>query len=109
MIRINDDYVIETDGLQYIVRKDLHRLEKYKTWKGTEAERDAYDTIGYFGTLGGAIKRVSEKIMMDKVSEEDINLTEAVAEYQKLTKVLIDTIDKAELTELIASLDDDLK
>ncbi len=109
MIRINNDYVIETDGLQYIVRKDLHRLEKYKLKDGREVERDAYDTIGYFGTLGGAIRRLSDKIMMDKVAEEDINLTEAVAEYQKLTKALIDTIDKAELTELIASLEDDMK
>lgn len=109
MIRINDDYCIRSDGLQYILCKDYHATVRKKAAKGVYKDYPSYDILGYFQTLGNAVKALSNKLMLDKIQEEDIDLTEAVAEYQRITKILVDTIDKAELTALIDSLEDDLK
>lgn len=109
MIRINDDYYIKSDGMQYILCKDNHGTKQKTRENGTVYEYPDYDALGYFQSLGAAVWRLSQKLMMDKVRDEDMNLTEAVAEYQRITKILVDTIDKAELTALIDSLEDDLK
>lgn len=109
MIRINDDYYIESDGRQYILCKDNHQMARKARGDGTFWEYPDYDALGYFQTLGSAVKALANRMMLDGVKDKDINLTEAVAEYQRITKILTDTIDKAELTALIDSLEDDLE
>ena len=109
MIRINDDYYIKSDGMQYILCKDNHGTKQKTRENGTVYEYPDYDALGYFQTLGNTVKALANRMMLGRVKDEDINLTEAVAEYQRITKMLIDTIDKAELTALIDSLEDDLK
>ena len=73
MIRVNDDYVVDTDPWNYILRKDLHRKEKRRDG----SEGDAYRTIGYFKALSEALERLGEEIIKERLSVPEIGLAEA--------------------------------
>ena len=59
MVRVNEDYIIDIDSLNYTVKRDTHRktVRKNKT-TGLEEEVDLFVTVGYFGNLTEAIKGV---------------------------------------------------
>lgn len=96
MIRINDDWVIDIDAYNYIIRKDLHKETKQKRGKGY-ALMDAFYTAGYYGTLEAALSALNEIIIKDRLSKADYALAEAVAvikECREEWEKLVEKIDE---------------
>lgn len=52
MIRINEDYIIDCDEVQYILKQDRHKTETGKDGK----ERPVMDNLGYYSTLENALR-----------------------------------------------------
>lgn len=52
MIRINEDYIIDCDEVQYVLKLDRHKTETGKDGK----ERPIYDNLGYYSTLENALR-----------------------------------------------------
>lgn len=77
MIRINEDWVVDVDPYNYILKKDMHRtaIRKKKDSKITEP---VYAVQGYFSSLDKALDRVGEEILRDRLSDGDMTLIEAV-------------------------------
>ena len=96
MIRINYDYYIDTDGRNYILCKDYHKTEKRVMPDGREAEFRVFDTLGYYGTLSGALRGLSGILSMKKISEGEYTLSEAVEEIRKINKGLSDLLERYE-------------
>lgn len=78
MIRVNADYVIEVDDLNYTVMRDLHKKTKRTDKDGNKVEVDAYKIIGYYGNLSGAIKCAIEDMNVRELSDGVIELKKAV-------------------------------
>lgn len=51
MIRINEDYLIDCDEVQYILKQDLHKTE---TKNGKESP--VVKSLGYYSTLENALR-----------------------------------------------------
>lgn len=83
MIRINDDWVIDVDDYQYILKKDMHKMVKAKR-KGNP-DVALYVTKGYFSSLRKAPERLGEEIIMDELKAPEMSLREAVQAIQKAT------------------------
>lgn len=80
MIRLNDDYLIEIDSCNYTVKRDLHRIRvKIDKVTGEESRTPDYSTVGYFGTLPGAIKGVIEDMNRTHLKNGEHDLQEALA------------------------------
>lgn len=56
MIRINDDYLIDCDEVQYILKQDLHKTE---TKNGKESQ--VVKSLGYYSTLENALRVIGEE------------------------------------------------
>ena len=92
MIRVNDDWVIDVDDHNYILKKDLHKTVKSKDGKSMIP---AYKTIGYFSSPARALDRLGEEIIRDKLSEPMAGLREvaeaireARAEWRELVRMV---------------------
>ena len=96
MIRINDDWIIDTDPYNYIVKKDLHKQTKQKSGN-SYVLADSYSVVGYYGTLQAALLALSEEIVKDKLSAACYSLAEAVEvlkECREEWEKLVRTIDE---------------
>ncbi len=82
MIRVNDDWVIDVDDHNYVLKKDLHKTVKSKDGKRMIP---AYKTIGYFSSPASAIDRLGEEIIRDKLKEADRTLAEACRAIRECT------------------------
>ena len=51
MIRINEDYIIDCDEVQYILKQDRHKTEI-----NAGKERPVMDNLGYYSTLENALR-----------------------------------------------------
>ena len=87
MIRINDDWVIDVDDRNYILKKDLHTDRKRKD--GTTEH--GWNIKGYFSSPGKALERFGEEIVRERLSVSNIGLSDAVRiiresmeEYRKI-------------------------
>lgn len=78
MIRVNDDYVIQVDNLNYTAMRDAHRKTTRTDKNGATVEVDAYVTIGYFKNLSGAIKGIIADMNARKLSDGVHTLKEAL-------------------------------
>lgn len=79
MIRVNEDWVIMVDSLNYMPCKDLHRTKTVKQKDGTFVDVDEYSNpIGFFSTLSGALKGIMQYEFRTKVQDVDIDIKEAI-------------------------------
>lgn len=79
MIRVNEDWVIMVDSLNYMPCKDMHRKRKEKCKDGTYAEVDDYSNpIGYYSTLSAAITGIMQYNFRKSVQFDDVDLKEAL-------------------------------
>ena len=90
MIRINDDWVVDVDQYNYILKKDMHREEKSRDGKGMVP---VYNTVGYYGSLRKALDALGGEIIRDKLRGGSRTLCEAVqaireceAEWKRLVE-----------------------
>ena len=97
MIRVNEDWVIMVDSLNYMPCKDLHRKKKEKCKDGTYTEVDDYgNPIGYFSTLSSALSAIMQKNFRDAVKDDEISLKDAlkiVEEENFKTQQFLDSCD----------------
>ena len=96
MIRIDDDYYIDSDGKNYIVCRDLHKIAHRKNDDGTVTDYPDFQPIGYYGSLSGAVRGLSGHLAMKAFSEGDYTLSEAVEEIRKINKGLSDLLERYE-------------
>lgn len=94
MIHIFEDLYIDSDDLQYILKKDLHRKDKKKKPDGTYEEIDAYRTISYHSTIAGAITSVLRGKHMEYVHKSDTELSEALELIREYDQAMIEAMRK---------------
>lgn len=84
MIRIKDDYVIIANEDEYIAAIDRKRVDK----KGNAI----YKNIGYYSTLENALKGLYNYMIRKGLSENEYNLSEAIAYVTKMHEEMIKMI-----------------
>ena len=89
MIRINDDYVINVDPLNYVVCKDLHRIDK----RGYQVMQ----TLGYLDSLPKALAFLVRKLQTeDLISDDEISLKEAIermnSRFEEMEKLIKESV-----------------
>lgn len=82
MIHVIDDWYIDVDDYQYILKKDLHRK---KTDKKTGKESDEYKVAGYYSSLDKAINGLGKKIILDDLQGRSTELAEACTRIKEQT------------------------
>jgi hypothetical protein len=79
MIRVNEDWVIMVDSLNYMPCKDLHRTKPLKQKDGGFVDVDEYSNpIGYYSTLSAAITGIMQYNFRKSVQFDDVDLKEAL-------------------------------
>lgn len=97
MIRVNEDWIIDVDNYNYILKKNLHKKVKQKNRKESIMV-DAFDTVGYYRTLSGAFEALGKEIIKDKLSTASCTLAEATGvlkECREEWKQLVDEVKGA--------------
>ena len=96
MIRVNDDYIIDVDPHNYIVKRDLHKVRVTLNDKtGEETRSPLYYTVGYFGDIPSAVRGIIRDMNKLGLSEGIHTLTEAVKIVQDNNKQFYDLLDRA--------------
>lgn len=80
MIHIKDDYYIDSDAYQFILKKDLHRKDK-------DGE-DVFDTLGYFATFEQAIRGYQREEQRNYASKPNIEVGEAFDFFEQMAEAL---------------------
>lgn len=75
MIRVSNDYVIDVDEMNYVVKRDEHR-ERYDS--KSKKHYQSYDPIAYFRTLEQAIYYLAERDAAAEISKGEVGLSDAV-------------------------------
>lgn len=75
MIRINDDWLIDVDQYNYIVKRDTHKMVKARDGK---AMVPGYTTMGYYGSLRKALEALGEEMVRDRLAGDSLSLAEAL-------------------------------
>lgn len=83
MIRINDDWVVDVDQYNYILKKDMHREEKSRDGKSMVP---VYNAVGYYGSLRKALERLGEETIRDKLRGGSRTLCEALQTIRECTE-----------------------
>lgn len=96
MIRVNNDYVIDIDKFNYIVKRDRHRRTvKKDPLRLTYIEVNEYSEVGYFDNLTGAIKGVIEDMNKRDLSRRTVTLLEAVEIVLNNNRQVSDLLERA--------------
>lgn len=79
MIRVNENWIINVDSLNYMPCRDLHRKKALKTNDGTVVEVDDYSNpIGFYTTLSSALSAIMQSNFRDAVKDDEISLKDAL-------------------------------
>ena len=84
MIRVNEEYVILVDTLNYTPCRDTHRVDK----KGNPV----YKTVGYFPNLEAALRGIIRDMNAVALGEGTHSLQEALEVIQRSDRMLIDML-----------------
>lgn len=97
MIRVNEDWIIDVDNYNYILKRDLHKQTRQKI--GSKyVIADAFETVGYYRALSGAFEALGKEIIKDKLSTASCTLAEATVvlkECREEWKRLVDEVKGA--------------
>lgn len=91
MIRFNDDWVIDVDAYNYILKRDLHKMEKSRDGKSMVP---AYNTVGYYGSLRKALEHLREEIIRDKLRDGTHPLCEALQTIRDCTREWNEAVER---------------
>lgn len=86
MIRVNEDWIIDVDAYNYILKKDAHKQTKQKSGNGY-VMADTFYVVGYYSTLSAALDTLGKEMFKDKISTSCYSLAEAVAALQECRDV----------------------
>lgn len=104
MIKLDNDYKIDVDSLNYTLIRDKHKKDN----KG----KPLTAAVGYYGNLSGCLKRYAELIAINQLQNGDFSLEEAIKIIEESNNKLIDMLNKRlpDINKQIDSmLEDDLK
>lgn len=86
MIRINDDWIIDVDEYNYILKRDMHRRTSRKKKDGSVVEEDVYVNKGYFSNMEKALERVREEMVREGLKDASHTLETAVHAIREVTE-----------------------
>ncbi len=86
MIRINDDWIIDVDEYNYILKRDMHRRTSRKKKDGSVVEEDVYVNKGYFSNMEKALERVREEMVREGLKDASHTLETAVHTIREVTE-----------------------
>jgi hypothetical protein len=96
MIRIDEDYIIDVDPHNYIVKRDLHKERvTVNDETGEETRTPVFNTVGYFGDIPSAVRGIIRDMNRTELSGGVFSLTEAVKMVQDNNKRFYDLLDRA--------------
>ena len=79
MIRVNDDWVVMVDALNYQPMRDMHRTKPVKQKDGTvKEEADYKGGYGYFSSLKGAVRQIARIEYKNAIAGRETPLNEAI-------------------------------
>lgn len=84
MIRVNDDYVILVDTLNYTPCRDTHKTDKQG--------KPVYTSIGYYPNLETALKGIIKDINARTFDADTYSLQEALEVIQQSNKAFTDML-----------------
>ena len=79
MIKLKNDYFIESDELQYVLKR-----KKISKKKDTGEEYETEEILGYYGDLEKALNGYSKKMMLKYVSSENVTLMDVLNKLKEL-------------------------
>lgn len=82
MIRVNDDYIIDIDEMNYVAKFDYHKTTTDKNG----VEKPTYKTIGYYGSLASAISGIKKQMQMNAFEQEVMKLDKAIEKIDEIEK-----------------------
>lgn len=90
MIRVNEDWVIAVDSMNYIPMQDMHRTTTCKRKDGTITTEPYYKGgYGYYQSLKGAVKAIARVEYRNALTGQETPLNEAI-------KLMDETISRFE-------------
>lgn len=90
MIRVNEDWVILVEPMNYMPAKDMHRTKQVKQKDGTYTVEPDYKTgYGYYTSLKGAVDRIARIEYKKELMGRETTLSDAI-------KLMDDTIARFE-------------
>lgn len=79
MIRVNENWVIMVDELNYQPMRDMHRMKTVKQKDGTTTDEPYYKAgYGYFTSLNGAVKAIVRIEYKNALQGQETALYEAI-------------------------------
>lgn len=79
MIRVNNDYIVDVDDMNFIAKEDKHKTITDKNG----ITKNVYYTIGYYGTLEGALDGIRRDMIKKNLTEGEVSLKEAIEVINK--------------------------
>ena len=98
MIHIKDDYYIDADAYQFILKQDMHKKDK--------EGRDIYDSISYHATVEQALRSYVRLQMRGYASKPDIGLGEAIDYFETMMRELV---ERANQERMLLELEETLR
>ena len=96
MIRVNDDYIIEVDSLNYTVKRDAHKTRvTVDKDTGEETENNVFVTVGYYKNFASAIESVIGDMNRRQLSEGVHSLKESLNIILENNKRFSELLEKA--------------
>ena len=90
MIRVNEDWVIMVDDLNYQPMRDMHRMTTVKQKDGSTKQEPYYKAgYGYFQSLKGAVRAIAQIEYKNALRGQETPLDEAI-------RLMGETIDRFE-------------
>ena len=78
MVKVNDDYFIEIDSLNYTVKRDEHKTRAVKVEDNDVKVAPVFTTVGYYGDLATSISGIIKDMTRRQLGEGTHELHEAV-------------------------------
>lgn len=97
MVKVNDDYIIEIDSLNYTVKRDEHKTREEKV-KGSDEVKvvPVFTTVGYYYDLVTSIRGVIKDMNRRELGSGTHTLQEAVDIVLKNNRRVTELLEKVE-------------
>lgn len=92
MIHIKGDYYIDADPYQFILKRDMHKVDK--------DGRAMFDFISYHATFAQAVKGYCKMAQrQDIIDKPDRELVEAFFDFETIVRELEELLNKTEVSD----------
>ncbi len=76
MIKVENDWVIESDGMQYILKERTYTYDKHG--------RELFKTPTYYHSVEDALKGYARYKQLNFVKDNDMSVAQAIMEFKKI-------------------------